>query len=97
MEGRTRTTRRQTRLSVTTSKGTITGAKHQWELGHLTETLEWEPPGFVPQDSGMTMGTGKVGSTVNVSMDGQQLFYNRSFPYLADTHWVRLSAKLAGV
>ena len=75
-------------------KGTIKGAAHQWELGHLTETLEWEPPGYVPQDSGSTMGTGKVGSTVNIEMSGQELFYNRSFPYLADTHWVRLSAKL---
>ena len=75
-------------------KGTVTGATHQWELGHLTQTMEWEPPGFVPQDSGMTMGTGKIGSTVNVSMEGQQLFYNRTLPYLTGTHWVRLSAKL---
>ena len=75
-------------------KGTIKSAAHQWELGHLTETLEWEPPGYVPQDSGTTMGTGKVGNTVNFEMEGQQLFYDRSYPYLADTHWSRLSATL---
>ncbi len=75
-------------------KGTITGAAHQWELGHLTETLEWEPPGYVPQEAGFTTGSGKVGSTSDVMLEGERLFYGRSFPYLADTHWARLSAKL---
>ncbi len=37
-------------------KGTIRGAAHQWELGHLKETLEWEPTGYVPQDSGFNDG-----------------------------------------
>ncbi len=40
------------------------------------------------------MGTGKVGSTVNFELNGQPLYYNRSYPYLADTHWTRLSAQL---
>ena len=40
------------------------------------------------------MGTGKVGSTVTLETENQRLFYNRSYPYLADTHWVRLAASL---
>ncbi len=75
-------------------KGTITGAAHQWELGHFRQTLEWEPPGFTAADSGTTMGTGKVGSTVNFEMDQQQVFFNQATPYLADTHWVKLDAQL---
>ena len=75
-------------------KGTITGAAHQWELGHMKQTLEWEPLGFAAKESGSTMGTGKVGSTVNFEMDQQQVYFNQTTPYLADTHWVKLDTQL---
>ena len=75
-------------------KGTISPAAHQWELGHLKQTLEWEPPGFVPADSGSTMGAGKFGSTVTFEMEGQQVYFNQTTLYLADTHWVKLDAQL---
>jgi len=75
-------------------KGTIKGAAHQWELGHLRQTLEWEPPGFVASDSGTTMGTGKVGSTVNFEMDQQQVYFDRTTPYLTDLNYVKLDAQL---
>jgi len=75
-------------------KGTIKGAAHQWELGPLRQTLEWEPPGFTASDNGSTTGTGKVGSTVNFEMSRQQVYYGRTTPYLGDTHWARLEAQL---
>ncbi len=75
-------------------KGTIQGASHQWEIGHMTETSEWEPPGYVPQEAGQTMGAGKVGGAVILETEDLHLFYNRGTPYMADTHWVRLGASL---
>jgi len=74
--------------------GTITGAAHRWELGHFTETNEWEPPNFVPQDAGYTMGTNKTGSSVSLEMTHLQIGGDRPEPYISGDKWVRLDAQL---
>ena len=74
--------------------GTITHATHQWELGHLTETREWEPPNPISPDAGSTFGTSKTGSQVSFDVSRQVIGWNRTEPYLNDNHWVRLGAQL---
>lgn len=78
--------------------GTITGTAHQWEVGHLMETDEWEPPGFVPQDAGYTLGaereTGRAGSGIKLEMTHLQIGGDRPDPYINDDHWVRLGVQL---
>jgi len=74
--------------------GAITSAAHRWELGHIAETDEWEPPNFVPQDAGYTMGTNKTGSSVSLEMTHLQIGGDRPEPYISDDHWVRLDAQL---
>ena len=75
-------------------RGTITRAAHQWEVGRLTETREWEPPNSVSPEAGSTFGTSKTGSKVSFEMSRQQIGWNRTEPYLKDDHWVRLGAQL---
>ena len=75
-------------------RGAIVGAAHCWELGHITETDEWEPPNFVPQDAGYTMGTNKAGSRVSLELTHLQIGGDRPEPYISDDRWVRLDAQL---
>lgn len=75
-------------------QGTITGTAHQWEVGHLTEADEWEPPNFAPQDAGYTLGTHKAGGSVKLEMTHLQIGGDRPEPYINDDHWVRLGAQL---
>ena len=75
--------------------GTITNAPNSWELGPLSLTREWEPPGYVAPSGGSTFGTGKDGSNrVTVQATRQAVYYNQTEPYLSTTHWVRLAAPL---
>ena len=74
--------------------GTITNASNQWEVGHFTETDEWEPPNFAPQDAGYTMGADKAGGRVKLEMTHLEIHGDRPEPYIADDHWVRLGVQL---
>lgn len=74
--------------------GTITGTANQWEAGHFTETDEWEPPRFVPQDGGFTMGANKAVGSAKLDLTRLQPAGDRPEPYIADDHWVRLGVQL---
>lgn len=74
--------------------GTITHPAHQWEVGNLTETREWEPPNAVSPDAGSTFGTSKTGSQIHLEVSRQVIGWNRTEPYIRDDHWVRLGATL---
>ncbi len=77
--------------------GTITGASNHWEAGHFTETDEWEPPRFAPQDAGYTLGinnTANIDGSIKLELTRLQAAGDRPEPYIADDHWVRLGAQI---
>ncbi len=76
--------------------GTVKPSPHQWELRPMTLTREWEPPGFTALSSKITWGTGAVNGVTHFEATRDPIYYDRtlSSPYLQDTHWARLTAKL---
>ena len=75
--------------------GTIANAPNSWELGPLTLTGEWEPPGYIAPSGNSTFGTGKdAQNKVIIQAMRQAVYYNQTDFYPSATHWVRLNARL---
>ena len=78
-------------------KGTVKASPHQWDLGPMTLTREWEAPGFGALSSNSTFGTGTVHGVTHFEATADPIYYDRTHSasvYLPDTHWVRLTARL---
>jgi len=74
--------------------GTVKPSPHQWELGPMTLTREWEAPGYAAPSSNNSWGTEKKNGAVRFEANGDPVYAQQAQPYLADTHWVRLTARL---
>ncbi len=74
--------------------GTVKPSPHQWELGPMTLTREWEAPGYVAPSGNVTYGTETKNGVTRVEATDQAVYALQAQPYLADTHWVRLTARL---
>lgn len=74
--------------------GTVKPSPHQWELGPMTLTREWEPSGYVAPSGNVTYGTETKNGVTRIEAADQVIYAQQAQPYLADTHWVRLTARL---
>jgi len=74
--------------------GGVKPSPHQWTLGPMTLTREWEPPGYVAPSGNVTYGTQTKGGVTQIEATDQVVYAQQAQPYLADTHWVRLTARL---
>lgn len=84
----------KTPVLVCDVKGTVKPSPHQWTLGPMTLTREWEPLGYVAPGGNVTYGTGTKGGVTQIEATDQVVYAQQAQPYLADTHWVRLTARL---
>lgn len=76
--------------------GTITGGTHQWELGHIARTLEWEPVGYSPQDMGVTYGSQSTLQGIRFECVDQRIsqsYGDQPTAYEKNQHFLRLSAQ----
>ena len=77
--------------------GTVKPSPHQWDLGPLTLTREWEAPGYTAASGNTTYGTTRSGSVTHFESTRDAIYSQQTQPstlYLSGTHWVRLTAKL---
>ena len=78
-------------------KGIVKPSPHQWALGPMTLTHEWEAPGFVAASSNSTFGTGTNHGVTHFEATRDPICYDRTqsaSAYLPDTHWAQVTAKL---
>ena len=78
-------------------KGTVNPSPHQWELGPMTLTHEWEAPGFVAPSGNSIHGTGTVHGVTHFEATADPIYYDHTHSasaYLPDTHWTQITAKL---
>jgi hypothetical protein len=74
--------------------GTVKPSPHQWELGPMTLTREWEVPGYVAPSGNVSYGTETKNGVTRIGAADQVIYAQQVQPYLADTHWVRLTGRL---
>jgi len=74
--------------------GTVKPSPHQWELGPMTLTREWEAPGYVAPSGNVSYGTETKNGVTRIEAADQVIYAQQAQPYLANTHWVRLTARL---
>jgi len=78
-------------------KGTVKPSPHQWQLGPMTLTHEWEASAFVAPSSNSIYGTGTVHGVTHFEATADPIYYDRTHSasaYLPDTHWAQITAKL---
>ncbi len=75
--------------------GTIVNAPYKWNIGPMSFTHEWEPPGYAAPDSTQVFRTTKdARNKVTIQVTRQPLYRFQLEPYLSADHWVRLNAPL---
>ena len=78
-------------------KGTVKPSLHQWQLGPMTLTHEWEASAFGAPSSNSSYGTGTVSGVTIFEALRDPIYHDQiqsASVYHSDTHWVKVTAKL---